>query len=284
MAWHNINLCAAGFSMLTTNSDLLSWSEKAIGNVVIRNRYVLTGHGTGMVLGGQAGNQLIDYYAERAKGGVGLIMLGTQQVHSSSPGLGHLLTNYNDSIIPSLRAIAGAVHAHGGKLFGYIGHFGAQANSFPRPPWSASAFYDEERGTFCRSMTIADMEEIATAHADAALRNIESGMDGIEVHCGHGLLLHQFLSPWTNKREDDYGGDTIRRLRFPQEVLRAVRRRIGPGIPLGVRISGIETVVGGLELDEMRIVAAGLVEAGALDYLDVSIGNDRDPVSRMLHH
>ena len=257
------------------------WHPKAIGRVEIRNRFVLTGHGTAMVSNGQ---QMVDYYAERARGGVGLIMLGTQQVHPSSPGLGHLLLNYDDGIIPALRAIAAAVHRHGARIFGYIGHFGAQANTRPEPPWSASAFFDLATGQTTHAMTEAEMQVIAQAHADAALRNLDAGMDGIEVHGGHGLLLHQFLSPWTNHRTDDYGGSVENRLRFPEMVLSAVRARIGPGVPLGMRLSGDEALPGGLTVSDMQAIVPRLVAAADLDFVDVSAGNDRHAISNMLHH
>ena len=261
-------------------ADLL-WRPRAIGAVEVRNRFVLTGHGTAMVANGQ---QMVEYYAERARGGVGLIMLGTQQVHRSSPGLGHLLLNYDDCVIPALRAIAAAAHRHGARVFGYLGHFGAQANTRPEPPWSASAFYDPERGETTHAMDEAEMREIAQAHADAATRNIEAGMDGIEVHGGHGLLLHQFLSPWTNRRTDEYGGSVENRLRFPEMVLRAVRDRIGPNIPLGMRLSGDEAVPGGLTVSDMQAIVPRLVAAAQLDFVDVSAGNDRHAISNMLHH
>ena len=257
------------------------WRPKAIGTVEIRNRFVLTGHGTAMVANGQ---QMVDYYAERARGGVGLIMLGTQQVHRSSPGLGHLLLNYDDGVIPALRAIAAAVHRHDALVFGYVGHFGAQANTWPEPPWSASALHDPERGETTHAMTEAEMREIAEAHADAAARNLEAGMDGIEVHGGHGLLLHQFLSPWTNRRTDEYGGSVENRLRFPAMVVQAVRARIGPDVPLGMRLSGDEAVPGGLTVADMQAIVSRLVGAAQLDFVDVSAGNDRHAISNMLHH
>jgi len=262
----------------------LIWTPGKLGKVEIRNRFVLTGHGTGMVVGGDASDQLVAYYAERAKGGVGLIMLGTQQAHPSSPGLGHLLLNYDDSIIPGLRKIARAIHDHGAKVFGYIGHFGAQAATRPTPPWSASALYDETRGEFSHAMEEHEMAAIVAAHAAAAARNIEAGLDGIEVHGGHGLLLHQFLSPLSNRRDDAYGGSLDNRMRFPAAVIRAVRERIGPDVPLGMRISGDETVEGGLTLDDMRLIVPKLVAAGELDYVDITAGNDRYAVSNMLHH
>ena len=260
------------------------WATGRLGTLEVRNRFVLTGHGTAMLKDGEPTDALLAYYEERARGGVGLIMLGTQQVHPTSPGIGHLLRNYDDTIIPTLRSIASAARPHGTRVFGYIGHFGAQARTWPHPPWSASAIYDEGRGEYCHAMTEEEMAVIVSAHADAAARNIEAGLDGIEVHGGHGLLLHQFLSPWTNKREDQYGGSVENRTRFPAAVIRAVRERIGPNVPLGMRLSGVEGVDGGLSLDDMLAIVPRLVAAGSLDYVDVSAGNDRHAISNMLHH
>lgn len=245
---------------------------------------MLTGHGTAMPKDGEPTEMLLAYYEERARGGVGLIMFGTQQVHPSSPGIGHLILNYDDGVIPKLRKVAAVVQRHGARIFGYIGHFGAQAQTWPEPPWTASAIYDETRGEYCHAMSEEEIAAIVSAHADAAARNIAAGMDGIEVHGGHGLLLHQFLSPWTNKRTDRYGGSVENRVRFPAEVICAVRKRIGPDVPLGMRLSGAENVEGGLTVEDMRVIVPMLVEAGALDYVDVSAGNDRHAMSNMLHH
>ena len=260
------------------------WVPGRIGGLTVRNRFVLTGHGTGMVVDGEPSQQMVDYYVERARGGVGLIMLGTQQVHPSSPGLGHLLVNYDDDAIPGLRRVAQAVHAHGALIFGYIGHFGAQAPGAVDRPWTASEFYDEPQGRTTHGMSVDEIQAIVQATADAAARNVEAGLDGIEVHAGHGLLLHQFLSPWTNHRTDAYGGSLEGRLRFPCEVVAAVRKRIGPNVALGMRISGMESVPGGLEVEDMMVIVPRLVAAGQLDFVDITAGNDRDRVSNMLHH
>lgn len=254
-----------------------------IGNLEIRNRICLTGHGTGMGRDFKPDDRQIAYYTERAKGGVGLIMLGSQQVHPTSPGITNLLCNYDDGIIPGLTRIAAAVHTHGARIFGYLSHMGLASSSRPLPLWSASAVHDQKYGEVAHAMTEEEMGELLHAYRAAARRNLEAGLDGIEVHCGHGLLLHQFLSPRTNRRTDRYGGSLGNRVRFPAEVLAAVRDAIGPGVPLGIRISGDELVEGGLALTDMRRIVPPLVAAGTLDYVDVSAGNDGDIVSNMLH-
>ncbi len=249
----------------------------------IRNRIVLTGHGTGMPTDGTPNEQMVAYYEERAKGEVGLIMLGTQQVHPSSPGITGLLCNYDDRIVPGLKRVADAVHKHGSKIFGYLGHMGVATSARPLPLWSASPVYEHKYGEVAHAMTQTEIDMLVEAFAAAAKRNLAADMDGIEIHCGHGLLLMQFLSPLTNHRNDRYGGSVENRTRLPREVLAAVRDAIGPDVPLGVRISADELVPGGLTIDDMEIICPMLVEAGALDYIDVSAGSDGDYVSNMLH-
>lgn len=254
-----------------------------IGKLTIRNRVCLTGHGTGMPTDGTPNDQLIDYYEARAKGEVGLIMLGSQQVHPTSPGITGLLCNYDDRIIPGLARLAERVQRHGTRVFGYLSHMGFASSARPVALWSASPDFEEKYGEVAHAMTEAEIAEIVTAHADAAERCIRAGLDGIEVHCGHGLLVQQFLSPLSNHRTDRYGGSLKNRARFAEEILAAVRARIGTDVPLGIRCSGDELVPGGLTIEDMEEVVPWLVEAGALDFVDVSAGTDGNLVSNMLH-
>jgi 2,4-dienoyl-CoA reductase-like NADH-dependent reductase (Old Yellow Enzyme family)/thioredoxin reductase len=254
-----------------------------IGKLEIRNRIMLTGHGTGMGRDCRPDDQMVAYYEQRARGEVGLIMLGSQQVHPTSPGITGLLCNYDDTIIPGLRAITSAVHAQGARIFGYLSHMGLASSARPKALWSASSIYEQKYGETAHAMTVAEIEEIVAAFAAAALRCLEAGMDGLQIHCGHGLLLQQFLSPLTNHREDDYGGSLENRIRFPSAVLRAVRRAVGDHVPLGIRCSGDELVQGGLVATDMAEIVPLLVQAGRLDYVDVSAGSDGDLVSNMLH-
>ena len=166
-----------------------------IGSVEIANRICLTGHGTGMGRDFKPDTRQIAYYAERARGGVGLIMLGSQQVHPSSPGITNLLCNFDDAIIPGLAQIAAAVHAAGSRIFGYLSHMGLAASARPRALWSASATYDQKYGEVAHAVTREEMIELVASYAAAARRNLAAGIDGIEVHCGHGLLLAHSLAP-----------------------------------------------------------------------------------------
>lgn len=254
-----------------------------LGTLEIRNRIVFTGHGTGMGRDFSPDERMIAYYEARAAGGVGLIMLGSQQVHPSSPGITNLLCNYDDTILPGLAAVAEAVHRHGRRVFGYLSHMGLASTARPLPLWSASPIYEQKYGEVAHPMSEGEIAELVEAFAAAAARCIAAGLDGIEVHCGHGLLLHQFLSPLTNRRTDRYGGSVGNRIRFPVEVLAAVRDRIGPDVPLGIRCSADELIPGGLTVDDMAEIVPQLVAGSALDYVDVSAGNDGNLVSNMLH-
>jgi len=254
-----------------------------LGKLEIRNRITLTGHGTGMGRDFRPDDQMIAYYAQRARGEVGLIMLGSQQVHPTSPGITGLLCNYDDTISPGLRAVADAVHAHGSRVFGYLSHMGLASSARPKALWSASSNYEQKYGETAHAMTVREIEEIVSAFAAAAVRCLEAGMDGLQIHCGHGLLLQQFLSPLTNHRDDEYGGSPENRMRFPAAVLRAVRKSVGDDVPIGIRCSGDELVPGGLTATDMAVIVPHLVEAGRLDYVDVSAGSDGDLVSNMLH-
>jgi 2,4-dienoyl-CoA reductase-like NADH-dependent reductase (Old Yellow Enzyme family)/thioredoxin reductase len=271
--------------LLSQEHHLLKHLFKPIqlGKLEIRNRIVLTGHGTGMGRDFLPDEQMIAYYAQRARGEVGLIMLGSQQVHPTSPGITGLLCNYDDRIIPGLRAVADAVHAHGGRIFGYLSHMGLASSARPKALWSASSIYEQKYGETAHAMTVAEIEEIIEAFATAALRCMEAGMDGLQIHCGHGLLLQQFLSPLTNHRNDEYGGSLENRVRFPAAVLREVRKQVGDDVPLGIRCSGDELIQGGLTAEDMADIVPLLVQAGRLDYVDVSAGSDGDLVSNMLH-
>ncbi len=254
-----------------------------LGALEIPNRIVLTGHGTGMGRDFKPDERMIGYYERRAAGGVGLIMLGSQQVHPSSPGITNLLCNYDRGIEPGLAAVAKAVHRHGGRIFGYLSHMGVATDAAPGVSWSASPIHNQRYGAVAHPMGEGEIAEIVDAFAAAAARCISAGLDGIEVHCGHGLLLNQFLSPLTNRRTDRYGGSLENRVRFPAEVVTAVRASVGADIPVGIRCSGDELMEGGLSVDDMAEIVKHLVAAGHLDYVDVSAGNDGHVVSNMLH-
>lgn len=259
----------------------------AVGSLVLRNRIVSTAHSTGLTDGTRIGDALIAYYAARARGGVGLIITGSTSVHpSSSSRLKPALANWNDGVIAPYRRLAAAVHAHGGRIFAQLNHAGALSGS--GGPFGStvapSAIEPEIAAETARALSLAEIEELVAAFAAAAARVREGGLDGIELHGGHGNLIQQFLSPHTNRREDRFGGPLENRLRFAVAVAGAVRRAVGDDFPVGLRLSAEEDYADGLFLDETTEIAARLVAAGRLDYVSVTSGSDTQAASLPRHY
>jgi 2,4-dienoyl-CoA reductase-like NADH-dependent reductase (Old Yellow Enzyme family) len=240
-----------------------------IGRVTIPNRIVRTAHGT-WISRGTINDDLIAYHVERAKGGVGLSYIEYTTVHPSSFSLGPW--SWDDSIIESCAKLVNAVRPYGMKMFHQLAHGGYMYPPAEGPPWSASAMANPINGIVAVPMTRDQIGEIVVAFANAARRSCAAGLDGVEIHVGHGYLLHQFLSPLTNHREDEYGGSLENRMRFTREVLRAVRKAVEPGFPIGIRLSD-QLAEGGLTPEDCAQIA-GLLEAeGLIDFINGSQGS-----------
>ncbi len=259
-------------------------SPLVVGPVTIRNRIVSTGHATRLADGQQAGPRLRAYHRARAAGGVGLIVTEASFITTEGSYSGAQLVNTDDSIIPSLTALAEEVHAEGATIFGQLLHLGLEQShrldgtrvAAPGP----SAGDSERYHTSGRAMTVAEIAGVVEAFAAAAGRIRTAGLDGVEIGASHGYLLAQFLSPEINRRTDAYGGSFEGRLRFLVEVLTAVRDRIGADLALGIRISGDEHTTDGLDGDavvEICAAVAALAYDGRplLDYVNVPIGSSR---------
>jgi 2,4-dienoyl-CoA reductase-like NADH-dependent reductase (Old Yellow Enzyme family)/thioredoxin reductase len=203
---------------------------------------------------------------------VGLNFLEATVVHRSTSN--HTVDAVDDSIIPRFAALAEASQRHGMKTFVQLWHGGhrwAPANG--GAPLSASDV-PCPLGTVNTpfAMTPDQIETIIGAFADAAARVQESGLEGVELHFGHGYLVHQFLCPLTNKRDDAYGGDLNGRMRFGLELLHAVRARLGTGYPLGLRISDYNAP-GGLSPQEAGEVVRRLCAERLVDFVSASMGS-----------
>lgn len=245
----------------------------ALGPVTVRNRVFLPGHTTNLGEDHRATPRLAAYLAERAAGGVGLVITEGIRVHPTSSARSSVLGCFDDDAIPGLAELAGAVQAHGSRCFAQLLHLGRQAAADVerRVPWSASAVPWTTGGPVPHAMTTTEIGTVVGAFADAARRVARAGFDGIEVHLGHGHLLQQFLSPATNHRRDRYGGPLENRLRLPLEVLLAVRRALGgTGLAVGVRVSADELLAGGLALDDMLEATEHLRREVELDFVHVS--------------
>jgi 2,4-dienoyl-CoA reductase-like NADH-dependent reductase (Old Yellow Enzyme family)/thioredoxin reductase len=238
-----------------------------LGNLEIKNRTFRPAHGTG-IGAGLMNDALIAYHEQRALGGVGLIINEVGSVHPSTP----LCMNiYNVGIEDGMRKLVERVKPHGTKIFQQLWH-GGHAGWGDFLLWSASDIPNVEVGKVPLPMTKGMIDEIVGAYADCARRMEAYGLDGVDVHCAHGYLPQQFLSPLTNKRDDDYGGSIENRMRFTIEVMEAIRSAVSPNFVVGVRV-GTDLAPGGIGLEDTRRLVRTLEERRLIDYVNVSVGN-----------
>jgi 2,4-dienoyl-CoA reductase-like NADH-dependent reductase (Old Yellow Enzyme family)/thioredoxin reductase len=228
----------------------------------------------------------IAYYRMRARGGAGLVTIGDCIV-SLADGRSHPMQVAIDDegSVPSLTACADAIHSEGALAGVQIDHGGELCEpDFLAPgtvPMGPTEGVDEY-GDFVRAMTPEDMDRIADCYAEAAERAMRCGFDLVQIHCGHGWLLHQFLSPLSNRREDEYGGSLENRMRFPLMVIRRVRAAVGHKILLEARISGDELTPGGYDIETGVEIAKAL--DGQVDLIHVSAGTQKVVYSAVLMH
>ncbi|MBW2151994.1 MAG: FAD-dependent oxidoreductase [Deltaproteobacteria bacterium] len=219
----------------------------------------------------------IAYYVERAKGGVGYITVehtGILQQGKASP---RMLLISTDEHAAYIKQLIDAVHEAGARIFVQINHAGRQTTPAVTGmpivgPSAVSHLPHPPQEMIPRQLSVREIEEIIEAFTTAAHRVKEAGADGVELHMAHGYLICSFLSPFSNKRTDSYGGDLNARARLAVEVLRSVRNRVGEDFPVSCRLSADEYVEGGLKIEETRQIARILENEGA-DILHVSAAN-----------
>lgn len=242
-----------------------------INGLTVKNRIARASHGTSYGRG-QVTDELVAYHEARARSGVGLNILEATVVHRSTSN--HTIDAVDDSIIPGFARLARSAEKFGMRTFVQLWHGGHRwAPASGQAPLSASDVpcpLGLVNTPF--AMTQDQIDEITEAYADAAARAQQGGLDGVELHFGHGYLIHQFLCPLTNRREDAYGGDLDGRMRFGRGVLAAVRERVGRGYPVGIRLSDYN-VPGGLTPEEAGEVVARLCAEKSVDYVSGSMGS-----------
>lgn len=251
------------------------FEQGTIKNVRIKNRISMAPMERGYAnMDGSVSQKYIDYITERAKNGVGMIAVEATYVDPVGRGRVYQLGIFDDKLIPSHKKLTDEVHRYGAKITVELHHAGRQATAnitgfqpvAPSPvPCAVSG------GDMPRELTINEISGIIDKYAEAAVRAKKAGYDMITIHGAHGYIINAFASPFSNKRNDEYGGTPEKRMRFPLEVYRAVRRAVGNDFPVGYRMSADEFVEGGLTLDDTKVIAQQLEDAG-IDFLDVSAG------------
>ncbi len=244
----------------------------AIRSCEIKNRVVRTAHGTN-IGDGRVTDDLIAYHRARAEGGVGLTVLEAASVHRSDTGT---LRLHDDSVIADYQRLMTAIRPSGMRVFQQLGHLGYEAVTLDGgPPWAPSALAGPGVRRVAHAVSESEIAELVEAFARAASWCRAGGLDGIEIHAGHGFLIQEFLNPATNLRDDGYGGDPVRRRRFLAEVLAAVRAAVGD-LVVGLRI-GPEATATGMDGDACAEVVASLDAMGAFDYVSITFGGCHVP-------
>jgi 2,4-dienoyl-CoA reductase (NADPH2) len=255
-------------------TEQMIWTPLQLGPVTVNNRIVFSAHLTNYAEGGLPTEQHAAYYAERAKGGSGLIITEEHSTHPTDWPYEKLIHGFNREVIPGYRRITDAVHRHRVPIFAQINHNGGQASSmYSRlPVWAPSAVADPLFREVPKAVNAAEIAEIVASYALVAGHCVEGGFDGVELQCSHSSIVRGFLSPATNFRTDEYGGSLANRARILIEIVAAVRAEIGPELALGVRLCGDELIEGGTKIDEAVEVARMVEATGHVDYINTSIG------------
>ncbi|WP_178113541.1 FAD-dependent oxidoreductase [Pseudomonas sp. ANT_H12B] len=246
--------------------------------ITLRNRIMQSAHAMAFNSPeGLTNNRDIYYHAARAKGGIGLMVTGNRLIHPTSNTFCRGFSyGYREEMVERDLALTEAVHGFGAHIFAQLNHFGVMGETHAmddyRVLWSASNIKSPVFGEMAKAMERADMDEIVEGWVRSAQYSQQAGFDGIEVHLAHSYLLHQFISPLFNKREDEYGGSYENRMRFALEVIKAVREAVGPDFVVGIRLSMDEMVPGGMEIVDWIKVAQTVEATGHIDYIMATAG------------
>ena len=247
-----------------------------IGSMEVQNRIVMSGMdpGFGIDDDGCVTDQLIEYLVERARSRPGMIITGAKPVHplgTADPNTIKMVPLWEERVLPSLERMVKAVHQHDVKFGAQLNHGGLA--HLPQESVCPSAIPEmTNMGLPLREASKADLKEYVRAFATAAERCLSVGFDFVEIHGGHGYLINTFLTPFYNRRTDEYGGSFENRIRFLLEVVRAIRQRVGDELPIGVRLNGDDFIgQGGWNLSELCRLAP-ILEKETVGYISVSGG------------
>jgi 2,4-dienoyl-CoA reductase-like NADH-dependent reductase (Old Yellow Enzyme family) len=238
-------------------------------NLTIRNRFVKTATNEGMWENGLPSQKLVEHHARLAKGGIGLTTVAYGAISPDGRTMAGQMYMCPE-VLPGLKRVTDAIHSEGGKASLQLTHCGFFTNNHlvtnkrPIAPSRIINNYGLLSGIFMsRQMTTSDLRLTTSDFARSSRLALDAGFDAIELHMGHGYLLSQFLSPVINHRKDRYGGSLENRMRFPLEVLEAVRKEVGDGVPLICKINLSDGLKNGLNIDEAVEFAKRLEAAGA---------------------
>ena len=240
------------------------FTPASIGPLTLRNRTIRSAAFESMCPGNAPSEQLLNYHRSVAAGGVGMTTVAYAAVTRSGLSFDRQLWMRKE-IIPGLRKVTDAIHQEGAAASIQLGHCGNMSHKkiCGETPVGACSGFNLYSPTFVRGLQKDELHQLAKAYGDAVRLSKEAGFDAVEIHAGHGYLISQFLSPYTNHRKDEYGGTLENRMRFMNEVMEEVTRAAGNDTAILVKMNMRDGFKGGMEIDESLTVAQQLVKDGA---------------------
>ena len=234
-----------------------------IGPLTLRNRTIRSAAFEGMCPGNAPSQMLLDYHRSVAAGGIGMTTVAYASVTQSGLSFPSQLW-LREEIIPGLKELTDAIHAESAAASIQIGHCGNMSHKSicGVRPISASSGFNIYSPTLVRGMKKEELPEMARAYGEAVRLARKAGFDAVEVHAGHGYLISQFLSPYTNHRKDEYGGSLENRMRFMELVMKEVMEAAGSDMAVLVKMNMRDGFKGGMEIDETMQVAKRLEQLG----------------------
>jgi NADPH2 dehydrogenase len=246
-----------------------------VGNLALANRLVMPPMATSKANpDGKVSQPILDYYAQKSAGGyIPLIIVEHSFIKSEGKARENQLSVSDDGVVEGLRELAAVIHHDGSKGIIQMNHAGSAASEdiIGTTPVGPSIVANPQKGGIPRELTGEEIADIVEAFYKAACRVKAAGFDGVEIHSAHGYLLNQFLSPLTNQRTDEYGGDLHNRIRIHLQVIAAVRSAMGKNFPVLLRLGASDYTEGGTTIEDSQIAALEFEKAG-VDILDISGG------------
>lgn len=258
--------------MNRTNYESVMNQPIKIGNVTVKNRFVVPAVSMEFAEKGEVTDRMLKYFETRAAGGFGGIVVEGCMIDPNVNFTKYAASLYDDSQIPGQRRMVEAIHSHDALAFLQVNHNGAQLAVAKGEEWKnvgPSPIPSPMIDVVPHELTIEEIHDQVEKFSTAALRAKKAGYDGIEIHGAHGYLISEFMSPYFNKRFDEYGGSLDNRMRFPLEVIAAVKEKCGQDFPVLFRISVEEFSKGGRTTEDTKVIARMLEQAG-VDALDIT--------------
>ena len=245
---------------------------KKIGNIEIKNRFVRSATFESLASDSYVNDKLINFYRALAEGGVGLIITGAVAVQENARISEAQMGIFNDDFISGLKKIANIAHTYGSgcKIALQLHNAGTQ-NFVEKDRVAPSAVYNPFLKKAPREMTLDEIKATIEAFAQGIRRAKEAGFDAVQLHGGHGWLLSAFLSPYTNIRTDDYGGNTENRIRIVEEIYKRAVELVGTDFPIMIKYNADDFMEGGMDINEAKKIAVRLSKLGYAS-LEISAG------------